>query len=59
MKPKLIEEMKKVLKDFYGEDSRNSTDYNGKIINKRHTERLVRWEIFLNEFFYKYKHCLD
>jgi len=42
MKPKLIEEMRKVLIDFYGEDSRNSTDYNGKIINKRHTERLVR-----------------
>jgi len=40
VKPKLIAEFKKVLKDFYGDDPRKS-DYNGKIINERHTNRLV------------------
>lgn len=41
-KQALIEEFKKTLTLFYGDDIKNS-DYNGKIINKRHTERLIKY----------------
>lgn len=37
----LIENIKKTIKDFYGENPKTSEDY-GRIINRRHTERLEK-----------------
>ena len=39
VKPRLLEEMKRVLRDFYGEDPSKSKDY-GRIVNTRHFTRL-------------------
>ena len=41
IKPKLIAEMKKVLATMHGQNPRNSSDYDGKIINQNHTRRLM------------------
>ena len=41
IKPALIAEMKKVLKQFHGENPANSDDYDGKIVNQKHTARLM------------------
>ncbi len=36
----LVEAMKRVLRDFYGDDPRNNSNY-GRIVNRRHFDRLV------------------
>ena len=41
IKSALIAEMKKVLKQFHGENPANSDDYDGKIVNQKHTARLM------------------
>ena len=41
IKPALIAEMKKVLNQFHGSDPAQSADYDGKIVNQRHTARLM------------------
>jgi len=42
IKPALIAEMKKVLNQFHGSDPAQSDDYDGKIVNQRHTARLIK-----------------
>lgn len=42
VKSKLIDKIKVAIKDFYGEDPRQSPDY-GRIINYRHFERLSEY----------------
>ena len=39
IKPQLIEEFKRALREFYGDDPRLSPDY-GRIVNARHFDRL-------------------
>lgn len=40
VKDKLIEELKKTLRNFYGEDIKRSADY-GRIVTERHFDRVV------------------
>ncbi|EGW01285.1 Aldehyde dehydrogenase, dimeric NADP-preferring [Cricetulus griseus] len=37
----IVEKLKKSLKDFYGEDAKQSRDY-GRIVNDRHFQRVIR-----------------
>ena len=39
--PHLLDAMKQALREFYGDDPQQSSDY-GRIINRRHFERLPR-----------------
>lgn len=38
----LVAAMKRVLRDFYGDDPRNNSNY-GRIVNRRHFDRLVNY----------------
>jgi len=42
VKPKLVEALRTTLINMHGADLKKSKDYDGKIINRRHTERLIK-----------------
>lgn len=41
VKSQLVSECKKVIKQFHGQNTKESSDY-GRIVNKRHTQRLAK-----------------